>query len=169
VPAELRVSRSLGKRLRAGTFRVTFDQAPAEVLAGCAAPRDEEGGTWITPEIHDAYLALHAAGHMHSIEAWRDARLVGGLYGVSIGRMFFGESMFTRETDASKVAFAWLVRQLDRWGIDRVDCQVRTAHLVSLGAREIPRAQFLRDVAARVDAPAPPLPWRFDADLAGSF
>jgi leucyl/phenylalanyl-tRNA--protein transferase len=83
--------------------------------------------------------------------------------------MFFGESRFTRETDASKVAFAWLVRQLDRWGIDRVDCQVRTAHLVSLGAREIPRAQFLRDVAARVDAPAPPLPWRFDADLAGSF
>ncbi|MGE0392933.1 MAG: leucyl/phenylalanyl-tRNA--protein transferase [Vicinamibacterales bacterium] len=165
VPSDLRVSRSLRKRVRAGTFRVTFDRAPADVLDGCAAPRDAEGGTWITREIRDAYLALHAAGHMHSVEAWRDDRLVGGLYGVSIGRMFFGESMFARETDASKVAFVWLVRQLDRWGVDRVDCQVRTDHLVSLGAREVPRARFLADVAARVAVPGPPLPWRFDADL----
>lgn len=169
VPSELRVSRSLRTRIRAGTFRVTFDRAPADVLDGCAAPRDAEGGTWITREIRQAYLALHAAGHMHSIETWRDGRLVGGLYGVSIGRMFFGESMFTRETDASKVAFVWLVRQLDRWGVDRVDCQVRTDHLVSLGAREIPRATFVEEVAARVRLPAPPLPWRFDADLVESL
>ncbi len=168
-PAELRVSRSLRKRLRAGTFRVTFDRAPADVLDGCAAPRDEEGGTWITREIRDAYLALHAAGFMHSIEAWSGDRLAGGLYGVSIGRMFFGESMFARETDASKVAFVWLVRQLARWGVDLVDCQVRTDHLVSLGAREMPRARFLAEVAARVGAPEPSRPWRFDADLAESF
>jgi len=169
VPSELRVSRSLRKRIRAGTFQVALDRAPAAVLDGCAAPRDADGGTWITPEIRAAYLALHAAGHMHSVEAWRDDRLVGGLYGVSIGRMFFGESMFARETDASKVAFVWLVRQLERWGVDRVDCQVRTDHLVSLGAREVPRTQFLADVAARVDAPPPPLPWRFDPDLGASL
>jgi leucyl/phenylalanyl-tRNA--protein transferase len=169
VPAEVHVSRSLRKRLRAGTFSVTFDRAPADVLDGCAAPRDADGGTWITPEIRAAYLALHAAGYMHSIEAWRDGTLAGGLYGVSLGRMFFGESMFARETDASKVAFVWLVRQLDRWGVDRVDCQVRTDHLVSLGAKDVPRARFLAEVSARLSAPAPPLPWRFDADLAGSF
>ena len=169
VPDELRISRSLRKRLRAGTFQVTFDAAPEAVLDGCAGPRADEGGTWITGEIREAYLALHAAGHMHSAEAWRDGRLAGGLYGVSIGRMFFGESMFARETDASKVAFAWLVRHLARWGVDLIDCQVRTAHLVSLGAREVPRGWFLERVAERVAAPAPPVPWRPDPSLAGSF
>lgn len=168
-PGELRVSRSLRKRLRSGVFRVSLDEAPAAVLDGCAAPRDEDGGTWITRGIREAYLALHADGHMHSVEAWSEDRLVGGLYGVVIGRMFFGESMFTRETDASKVAFVWLVRQLERWGVDLIDCQARTDHLVSLGACEMPRRAFVAAVATRVAAAPVPAPWRFDTDLAKTF
>ena len=169
VPGDLRVSRSLRKRLRAGTFRVSLDEAPGAVLDACAAPRDAEGGTWITPAVREAYLALHARGHMHSVEAWTGDRLAGGLYGVAIGRMFYGESMFARETDASKVAFVWLVRQLARWGVDLIDCQARTAHLVSLGAHEIPREAFLSAVALRVNQPPVPSPWRFEADLAETF
>ncbi len=168
-PSELRLSRSLRKRLRAGTFRVSFDEAPAAVLAGCAGPRRDDDGTWITDEMTRAYLALHDAGHLHTVEAWAGDELAGGLYGVAIGRMFFGESMFSRRTDASKVAFAWLVRQLDRWGVELVDCQVRTEHLVSLGAREIARDVFTARVADLVSRPDVPAPWRFDAAVAESF
>lgn len=169
VPGDLRVSRSLRKRLRAGTYRVTFDTAPAAVLAGCAGPRADDDGTWITGAIAEAYLALHAAGYMHTVEAWEGDTLVGGLYGVAIGRMFFGESMFARRTDASKVALAWAARHLERWGVALIDCQVRTDHLVSLGAREMPRAAFVTRVAALTAEPPVALPWRVDPAVAETF
>jgi len=143
-PARLKISRSLRKTLRRARFRVTMDQAFREVIAACAAPRPGSSGTWITPDMADAYSALHATGCAHSVECWLDDRLAGGLYGVSTGRVFFGESMFSRVPDASKVAFAWLVRQLRAWEIGLVDCQVYSAHLASLGAEQIPRADFVK-------------------------
>jgi leucyl/phenylalanyl-tRNA--protein transferase len=121
-----------------------MDQAFREVIAACAAPRPGSFGTWITQDMADAYNALHETGCAHSVECWLDDRLVGGLYGVSTGRVFFGESMFSRVPDASKVAFAWLVRQLRAWEIGLVDCQVYSAHLASLGAEQIPRADFVK-------------------------
>ena len=162
---ELRVSRSLRRTLRSGRFQVTLDTAFTEVVAGCAEPRPEQDGTWITPDMTEAYVRLAALGFAHSVEAWTDDRLAGGLYGVAIGRMFFGESMFTRVSDASKVAFVHLVGQLERWGIPLVDCQMSTHHLASLGAREIPRADFVREVRRLVRQPSVPAPWRFDEDL----
>lgn len=168
VPSELRVSRSLRKRLRSGAFRVSCDEAPAQVVDACAGPRDGSDGTWITAEIRQAYLDLHARGHMHTVEVWAGDELAGGLYGVSIGRMFYGESMFTRRTDGSKVALAWLARQLGRWGFPLIDCQAQTDHLASLGAREMPRAEFQRRLAACIAEPPPPL-WRFDPGLAETF
>jgi len=162
---ELRVSRSLRRAVRSGRFHVTLDTAFTEVVAGCAEPRPEQDGTWITADMTDAYVRLAALGFAHSVEAWADGRLAGGLYGVAIGRMFFGESMFTRVTDASKVAFVQLVRQLERWGVPLVDCQMSTHHLASLGAREISRADFVREVRRLVRQPAVPAPWRFDVDL----
>jgi leucyl/phenylalanyl-tRNA--protein transferase len=154
---ELHVSRSLGKVLRSGRFTVTFDRAFAEVMQGCAAPRDGEDGTWITPEMSQAYCGLHEQGYAHSVEVWHGGALVGGLYGVSLGRMFFGESMFSRQPDASKVALAHLVRLLGPWGFRLIDCQMATAHLASLGARQIPRAEFVAHVLALVAEP-PPVP-----------
>jgi leucyl/phenylalanyl-tRNA--protein transferase len=162
---ELRISRSLRRAVRSGRFHVTLDTAFTEVVAGCAEPRPEQDGTWITPDMIDAYARLAALGFAHSVEAWADGRLAGGLYGVAIGRMFFGESMFTRVTDASKVAFVQLVWQLERWGIPLIDCQVSTHHLASLGAREVSRADFVREVRRLVRQPALPAPWRFDEDL----
>ena len=162
---ELHVSRSLRRVIRSGRFVVTMDTAFAEVMAGCADPRPEQEGTWITAEMTAAYQRLAALGLAHSVEAWVDGALAGGLYGVAIGRMFFGESMFTRVSGASKVAFVHLVRQLERWNVPLIDCQMSTAHLASLGAREIPRADFVRDVARLVRQPGIPAPWRFDADL----
>ena len=163
--AELRVSRSLRRVMRSGRFQVTLDTAFSEVMAGCAEPRPGQDGTWITPEMTQAYARLAATGYAHSVEAWVDGRLAGGLYGVTVGRMFFGESMFTRVTDASKVAFVHLVRQMERWGMPMLDCQMSTSHLASLGAREIRRADFLREVRRLVSQPAIPPPWRLDADL----
>ena len=163
--SDLRVSRSLRRVVRSGRFRVTLDVAFAEVMAACAEPRPEQEGTWITPEMTEAYTRLAALGFAHSVEAWVGDTLAGGLYGVAVGRMFFGESMFTRVTDASKVAFVHLARQLERWGMPLVDCQMSTAHLASLGAREIPRADFVREVRRLVRQPAVPAPWRLDADL----
>jgi leucyl/phenylalanyl-tRNA---protein transferase len=161
---ELKVSRSLRRVIRSGRFVVTMDTAFADVMAGCAEPRADQDGTWITAAMTDAYEHLAALGFAHSVEAWVDGALAGGLYGVAIGRMFFGESMFTRVTDASKVAFVQLVQQLERWGVPLIDCQMSTPHLASLGAREVPRADFVRDVARLVRQPALPAPWRFDAD-----
>ena len=166
---ELHVSRSLRRRIRSGALTVTADRAFGDVVDGCAAPRPDSDGTWITPAIAGAYAELHRLGHAHSIEAWEDDELAGGLYGVSIGRMFYGESMFAFRPDASKVALAHLVRQLARWGFELVDCQMSTAHLASLGAREIPRAEFLRRLRRLIAEPAPSSPWKFDADLTDTF
>lgn len=153
-PPELHVPRSLGRRLRRGDFRITADRAFAEVIAGCAEPRDD-GGTWITGEMIAAYGRLHAAGHAHSVEAWQDGMLVGGLYGVGLGQAFFGESMFTRVPDASKAAFVSLVRRFVERGVGLIDCQMRTEHLARFGAREIPRSEFLARVEVLVRNQAP--------------
>src|SRR5438067_7256068 len=140
--AEFRLSRSLRRVVRQRRFEIRVDTAFRSVMAGCAEPRSGQSGTWITPAVIDAYTVLHHEGHAHSIEAWRDGNLAGGLYGVSIGRMFYGESMFAREADASKVALAHLIRQLAKWEFPMIDCQQQTAHLASLGARPIPRDEF---------------------------
>ena len=162
---EFRVSRSLRRVITSGRYSVTFDEAFTEVLQGCAAPRDGQDGTWITPEVVEAYTALSSLGHAHSVETWSGDSLAGGLYGVAIGRMFFGESMFARESDASKVAFAALVTQLGRWGFELIDCQMSTAHLASLGARDIARTAFNELIARLVRQPSVPGPWRADPDL----
>ncbi len=141
-PEEFKVSRSLAKTLRNGGFSVTMNQQFAQVIDACAAPRPESLGTWITPEMREAYLELHRRGHAHSLEAWVGGELVGGLYGVRLGGVFFGESMFSRARDASKVALAHLVAVCRRNSIAVIDCQLASGHLASLGARSIPRAQF---------------------------
>ena len=163
VPGEVRVTRSLAKRLRNGGFELRVDTAFAEVMRGCAGPRADAAGTWISPAMIAAYSRLFEAGYAHSVETWREGRLVGGLYGVAIGRMFYGESMFSREPDASKVALVRLARQLARWGFGLIDCQMETAHLASLGARTLPRADFVERVAEWVNLPHRSGPWSFDA------
>lgn len=153
-PGEFRRSRSLAKSIRNGGFEIRLDTAFAEVVAGCAAPRRREPGTWITPEMHRSYVELHERGLAHSIEAWRDGELAGGLYGVAIGKVFFGESMFSRARDASKVALASLVDECVRRGIRLIDCQMATDHLTSLGSRSIPRRDFERLLASLCRDPA---------------
>lgn len=152
-PEELRVSRSLAKAVRRPAFDVRFDTAFAEVIAACAEPRPGQDGTWIVPEIASAYTRLHERGFAHSVESWRDGQLVGGLYGVLLGKVFFGESMFSRETDASKVALVSLVHHVRSLGVRVIDCQQATRHLSSLGAREIPRADFARLLAESIQYP----------------
>lgn len=153
-PDELHVSRSLCKRLRQGQFRVTFDQAFSAVIRGCAEPRAYADGTWITTPMHQAYLKLHEMGVAHSVEVWEGDKLVGGLYGLAMGQLFFGESMFSRATDASKVGFVTLVEQLRDWGFQMIDCQMPTAHLASFGARAISRQRFAQTLDAYLDQPA---------------
>jgi leucyl/phenylalanyl-tRNA--protein transferase len=165
VPADFRISRSLRKRLRRRDYEVRVDRCFHEVVAGCAEPRDGQAGTWITAEMAQAYGALHRLGHAHSVEVWLDGALAGGLYGVALGRMFYGESMFSRATDASKVALAHLARQLERWRFGLIDCQMHTAHLATLGARGMPRARFTGIVEELVNYPSTPGQWRFDDDL----
>lgn len=150
-----RASRSLRKRLRQNSFTASFDKCFLNVVEACAAPRkkDPGGGTWITRDMIDAYDKLHAMGHAHSIEIWHENKLVGGLYGLAIGRGFFGESMFSTMTDASKVALAYLVRHLKRWDFSFIDCQLSSPHILSLGAVEIPRREFLHLLARAVEAP----------------
>ena len=146
-PEQLKISRSLQKSLRKCPFRVTMDTAFAQVIAKCSESRiDKDGsqsGTWITEEMKQAYIELHRIGFAHSVECWEGEELVGGLYGVSMGKVFFGESMFARRSDASKIGFAHLVKQLTAWGFALIDCQVHTDHLTSLGAVDIPRDNFL--------------------------
>jgi leucyl/phenylalanyl-tRNA---protein transferase len=156
---ELRVSRSLAKSIRNKGYEVRIDTAFVEVLRGCAAPRPSEAGTWLGPDMRSAYARLHHAGYAHSFETWRGGELVGGLYGVALGRMFYGESMFSRATDASKVALVKLVEVLKLRGFPMIDCQMHTPLLESLGAREIPRREFLRALAALVNYPEPPMKW----------
>ncbi len=163
VPADVRVTRSLARRLRNGGFELRVDSAFLDTMRACAAPRDGATGTWISPAMIAAYTRLFEAGYAHSVESWRDGRLVGGLYGVAIGRMFYGESMFSRESDASKVALVRLCRQLERWDFGLVDCQMETSHLASLGARTLPRAAFAKRVTELVNLPHRPGPWSFDA------
>jgi len=148
---ELKVSRSLAKNIRNKGYDVTLDTRFEDILLQCSKTRKDGAGTWLGPAMRKAYLALHRSGHARSVETWRNGRLVGGLYGVSIGRMFYGESMFSTETDASKVALVSLVEDLRRRDMPLIDCQQRTPLLASLGAREIPRREFLRRVAALVD------------------
>ncbi len=142
-PRNIKVSRSMRKAFRGGGFNVTFDRAFRDVLAACAQPRPNSQGTWITSEIADAYFQLNRLGLAHSVETWKDGKLVGGLYGVAIGRVFFGESMFSRVTNASKLAFISLVHQLDAWEFSVIDCQIQSDHLRSLGSEDIPRAKFV--------------------------
>lgn len=159
-PDELKVSRSLSKTLRNGRFEVRFDTAFRPVMRACGEPREGQAGTWITAEMIEAYCTLHETGWAHSVETWLDGELAGGLYGIAIGRMFYGESMFARGRDASKVALVHLVRRLRAHGFGLIDCQMATGHLASLGAREIPRSRFARTVAELVNYGDPPGPWR---------
>ncbi|WP_394236730.1 leucyl/phenylalanyl-tRNA--protein transferase [Pseudomonas anguilliseptica] len=142
LPDQLHVSRSLAKVLRQSRYRVTFDQAFADVIRACAAPRSYAAETWITSPMQDAYLGLHRRGIAHSVEVWRDDELVGGLYGLAMGQLFFGESMFSRADNASKVGFVTLVEHLKGWGFVLIDCQMPTEHLLSLGAQTISRDEF---------------------------
>jgi leucyl/phenylalanyl-tRNA--protein transferase len=153
LPAKLHVSRSLAKVLRQGHYRVTFDRAFADVIRACAAPRSYATETWITSPMQDAYLELHKRGVAHSVEVWRDNELVGGLYGLVMGQLFFGESMFSRADNASKVGFVTLVEHLTAWGFALIDCQMPTQHLLSLGAQTISRAEFARYLSDHLDQP----------------
>jgi len=163
VPSDIRVTRSLAKRMRNGGFDVRVDSAFVEVMRACGAPREGASGTWISEEMVAAYSRLFDAGYAHSVETWRDGVLVGGLYGVAIGRMFYGESMFSREADASKIALVRLAQQLQRWAFGLIDCQMETAHLASMGARTMPRAAFVARLTELVNLPHRPGPWTFDA------
>ncbi len=157
---QFRMARSLRKVVRQQRFEIRADSAFREVIRACAATlRHGQSGTWITPAIVESYATLFDRGYVHSVEAWREGRLVGGLYGVAIGRMFYGESMFAREPDASKVALAHLVAILRGLGFPLVDCQQETAHLASFGARPVPRREFAERVAALVNCPAPDGHW----------
>lgn len=169
LPDEIRISRSLAKTLRHKPYEVRLDTAFTAVMEACAAtPRDGQAGTWITREMRTAYERLHALGFAHSVETWIDDRLAGGLYGVAIGRAFFGESMFSHVTDASKIALAHLGVQLRHLGFGIIDCQMETAHLASLGARPIPRAQFRALLDRLVVDNVVPGRWPADA-VAGAF
>lgn len=164
-PAEAHVPRSLKKTIRRGEHEVRTDTAFERVIDACAAaPREGQRGTWITPELRAGYVALHRLGYAHSIECWQDGELVGGLYGVSLGRVFFGESMFARAPDASKVAFATLLGNLVHWGFAMVDCQVYTEHLDRFGAIEMPRRDFLAALHEALAAPTRQGKWAFDLD-----
>jgi leucyl/phenylalanyl-tRNA--protein transferase len=150
-PSEIKVSRSLAKVLRNHDYQVRADTAFRAVMLACAAARPEQDGTWISREMIDAYCALHERGIAHSLETWVGGELAGGLYGVALGRMFYGESMFTLEPNCSKIALVHLARQLQRWQFGMIDCQMPTRHLASLGAREIPRAEFMRNLQELVN------------------
>lgn len=168
VPSQIRISRSLRRTLARHRFEVRFDTAFAQVVAACAQPRGASGGTWITAEMQAAYVRMHELGHAHSVESWYDGELVGGLYGIALGRAFFGESMFSRQSDASKVALAHLARYLESADFGVIDCQMTTPHLLSLGATEVPRAAFCRQLAMLTDDALTPGRWPHDAS-AGFF
>lgn len=164
-PRAAHVARSLRKRIRRGGFEIRCDTAFADVMRGCKrAYRPGQHGTWITRDMVRGYQELHERGYAHSIECWIDGKLAGGLYGVSLGHAFFGESMFADEPDASKLAFASLLGNLVHWGFDLVDCQVRTAHLERFGAEDWPRARFLASLRRSLEATTRKGPWRFELD-----
>jgi len=158
-PQKIKPSRSLRKTMRKGLFRVTFDQGFKRVILACSEPRNDSPGTWLTTEMINAYLQLHEIGIAHSIEVWQENRLVGGLYGLAIGEVFYGESMFSRVSDSSKVALVALCQYLLNWGFKLIDCQVYTNHLASLGAEEIPRKQFSQYLDDWCNRPEPEVAW----------
>jgi len=162
VPGDIRITRSLAKRMRNAGFELRVDSAFVEVMRACGAPREDVAGTWISEAMVAAYSRLFDAGYAHSVETWHDGVLVGGLYGVAIGRMFYGESMFSREPDASKIALVRLAQQLQQWEFGMIDCQMETAHLSSMGARTMPRAAFVTRLAELVNLPHRLGPWTFD-------
>ncbi|MEW8026114.1 MAG: leucyl/phenylalanyl-tRNA--protein transferase [Candidatus Thiodiazotropha sp.] len=145
-PQKIKISRSLRKVLKKKVYKVSFDHDFEAVIRGCAAPRENSPGTWLVPEMIDAYRQQHRLGMAHSVEVWHNDELVGGLYGMAIGAVFFGESMFSRTTDSSKIALVYLSQRLTQWGFKMIDCQVYTNHLASLGAEEIPRSSFCADL-----------------------
>ncbi len=162
-PKELKLSRSLRQTIRKETFRVTLDTAFEKVIRSCAeVHNNEDGGTWITEEMIVSYTALHRSGYAHSVECWLGDELAGGLYGISLGSAFFGESMFAKHSNASKVAFAALVKQLIQWDFDLIDCQVTTPHLMSLGAREIRRSEFMDLLKNSLTKPTNSNKWKLE-------
>ncbi len=164
---DLKISRSLRKTLRRGRFNVTMDTQFRKVAEACSAPRakTDTPGTWIHPEMIDAYCQLHDMGYAHSVEVWQEHNLVGGLYGLSLGGAFFGESMFSRATDASKVALVYLVQQLQHWQFDFVDAQISSEHLTSLGAKEVRRNQFITLLNQSLETPSRNGQWTFEPEL----
>jgi leucyl/phenylalanyl-tRNA--protein transferase len=161
---DFKVSRSLSKTLKSRIFQVTFDHAFEDVIGACSSiPREGQSGTWITKEMKEAYIHLHGLGYAHSVESWLGGKLAGGLYGVSLGKAFFGESMFHLETDASKVALATLVEKLKIWNFDFIDSQMTTEHMLRLGAKELPRRIFLKRLQSALRHPTKRGRWRIDA------
>lgn len=164
-PAELKVSRSLKKNIKQNAFKITMDHAFEEVITECARVRlENHEGTWIVADMIQAFCRLHESGLAHSVEVWQDNRLAGGLYGMSLGGCFFGESMFTRVTNASKVALVALVKHLRPLGFAFIDCQITTAHLTRFGAREISRSRYLDELAGALKTPTLRGNWSFDTD-----
>ncbi len=161
-PQKVYLSRRTSRRYNSGRYRLTADRAFGKVVTGCAEPRDHVGGTWITGEMIKSFDHLHRLGYGHSLEVWQDGELAGGIYGLAIGSMFFGESMFSRKTDASKIALVALCRQLAAWGFGMLDCQVGNPHLFRLGAQEVSRHEFENALALLTDDPGKPGSW---ADL----
>jgi len=166
LPHGIRIRRSLRKRLRNRPWQVTFDRDFRRTMTACAGPRPYADGTWITQDMLGAYLRLHAAGHAHSVEVWdEEGHLIGGLYGVAIGRVFFGESMFSRESDASKVALVHLARHLDAWGYPLIDCQLSSPHVLSLGAVPVTRNEFISFLERYCPLDGHPSPWDTEPGL----
>lgn len=166
LPDEFHIPRSLRRVLNRGVFTITLDAAFRRVIEGCAAmPRPEQDGTWIVEEMREAYILLHELGYAHSVEAWQDGELVGGAYGVSLGTGFFGESMFYLVPDASKAAFAMLVKQLKEWNFRFIDCQQTTRHLLRFGARELQRFRFMALLHEAMDMPTREGKWTFDIEM----
>jgi len=159
LPSELHISRSLSKLIQNNPYQVSIDLDFAAVISACSEPRPNSDGTWITAELQAAYQNLHSLGIAHSVEVWEQDSLVGGLYGVALGNVFFGESMFSRSSNCSKLALVFLVQHLRKWGYELIDCQVASRHLASLGAREIPRGEFLAQLSELIDGQVEPAYW----------
>lgn len=164
-PRQFHTSRSLARRLRKPDFALTLNHAFRQVLEACAAPRTRSRGTWLSAEMKQAYFQLHALGHAHSIEVWHNGTLAGGVYGVALGRAFFGESMFSRIEDGSKIALHYLCKQIAAWGYELLDCQVCSPHLVTLGAIELPREEFLVQLRRAVTTDGNPGRWDFGIEV----
>lgn len=158
-PDRIKIRRSLRKTLKKNIFTLTFDRNFEAVIHGCALPRERSPGTWLMPEVIEAYHRQHELGLAHSLEVWQDKKLVGGLYGMAIGRVFFGESMFSRVPDSSKIALVYLCRKLLEWGFKMIDCQIYTPHLATLGAEEIPRETYRRHLTQWCKLPGRPGSW----------